>query len=235
MDTKESDRKAIIDIIYREQQKEEWVKCINIEKAAIIIGISKPTFYRRLGEMTKEGILTRKVKSRKDILYRINFSKLPREYAEVTNFKIWVMTEINNHMEETMKKFDEQEVLKELSTWIGALCSYTVLKQIETGLPYTDAVEYYIKQPGGAPKFLRRIVISKGRGAWTDLEDFSKMAKLMTDEPLGKHEEYQSGLNMFYEVLEKLYPKEFIAFEHVWVGKRKPGEMATEEEKETKQ
>ncbi len=229
--TKERDRQIILSIVAEKQGKEEWVKCMDIEQKAFEKGISKPTFYRRLKEMTEDRSLEKQQISHKDIRYRVNFQYLPEEQENLLSFKIWVMTEINNHLEETMKKFDEQEVLKELTRWIGALGAYTILKQIETGLPYTDALEFYVKQPGGAPKFLRRITIAKGRGAWTDLEDFSKMAKLMTDEPLGKHEEYKTGLEAFYEALEKLYPKEFIAFEHVWVGKKK---LESEPAEETK-
>lgn len=218
MDTKESDRKAIIDIIYREQQNEEWVKCITIERAAVIRGISKPTFYRRLGEMIKEGVLSRKVVSRKDTRYHVNLSKLPKEYARVTLFKTIIMTEINKHIEETVKKFDELEVMKDLSRWIGALAAYTVLKEIETGQPYTDAVDYYIKQPGGAPKFLRRIINIKGNPS--AYEDDSKRPKLMTDEPLGNHEEYRQEIEEFYKAIEKLYPQEWMAIEHWFVGKK---------------
>jgi len=219
--TKERDRQIILSIVaqkeeeQRKERKEDWVKCIDIEQKALEKGISKPTFYRRLKDMTEDCSLEKNQISHKDIRYRVNFKYLPEKQKQLLRFKLWVMTNINNQMEDTMKKFDEQEVLNALARWIGALGVYTILKQIDTGLPYTDALEFYVKQPGGAPKFLRRIAIAKGRGAWTDLEDFSKMAKLMTDEPLGKHEEYQSGLQTFYEALENLYPKEFIAFEPI--------------------
>ena len=211
MDTKEADRRAIIDIIAEMEEKSGFVKCLDIEKRAIERGISKPTFYRRLMELTKEGILQKKEISHRDIRYGVSYAHLPSGQKQVLRFKREALMFINKRLRETEAKQDEQEVLKELGSWLGALNLYCLYEEIESGYPFTDAVRYYLhEQPGGAPHYLRKSVVY-GSKAPDILDDFGKLAKAMTDEPLGKNEKFRPGLDNLFEILKRIYPKEFDA------------------------
>lgn len=214
MDTKEADRQTIIDIIAEKQEKEDFVRCLDIQKEATKRGISKPTFYRRLSEMTKEGILNKKEISHKDIRYQVSYEHLPRGQLVVLRFKREAFKFINKHLRETETKQDEQEVLKELGRWLGALSLFCLYREIESGYPYTDAVKYYLHEPGGAPHYLRKSVVY-GSKPPDILDDFSKLEKVMTDEPLGDGLKFVEGLISLLKTLEKIYPQEFNAFESI--------------------
>ena len=212
MDTKQADRQAIIDIAAEMQDKEGFAKCLDIEIEATKHGISKPTFYRRLTELTRDGILEKKEISHKDIRYHVSFQHMPKEQAKVLRFKQYALMKINAVLESVAQKNDEQELLKELSKWIGALSLYCLLKQIETGIPYTDAVMYYLTQPGGAPKYLRAKIVYSSGVIWTLDKDFGKLAKAMTDEPLGTHEQFKPRIAYLFEVMQNLYQMQFDEF-----------------------
>lgn len=212
MDIKEAERKAIIDIIAEMQEKTGSVKCLEIEKEATKHGISKPTFYRRLTELAKEGILNKNEVSHRDIKYRVTYQHLPEGQEEVLRFKIEVLLYINTRLRDTEARQDELEVVKELGRWLGALSLYCLYKEIMTGYPYTDAVKYYLfEQPKGAPHYLRKAVVY-GSKAPDILDDLNKLAKAMSDEPLGRNKKFQPGLTDLFEILQKIYPQEFDAF-----------------------
>jgi len=216
MDTKEADRQAIIDITAELQEKEGFAKCLDIEIEATKHGISKPTFYRRLTELKRGGILEKKEISHKDIRYRVSYDHLPSGQKQVLRFKRETLMYINKRLRETEAKQDELEVLKELGRWLGALSLYCLYEEIETGYPYTDAVRYYLhEQPGGAPHYLRKSVVY-GSKAPDILDDLSKLDKAMTDEPLGQSEKFKPGLGNLFETLAKIYPKEFNALSMLW-------------------
>jgi hypothetical protein len=122
---------------------------------------------------------------------------------------------INKHLRDTEARQDELEVLKELGRWLGALNLYCLYEEIETGYPYTDAVRYYLEQPRGAPHHLRKAVVY-GSKAPDILDDFSKLVKAMTDEPLGRTEKFKPGLSNLFKTLQKIYPHEFDAFSMLW-------------------
>lgn len=214
MDSKEADRKTIIDIIadMQEREKEGYVQCLNIEKEATKRGISKPTFYRRLGELTQEGILDKKDVSHKDIRYRVSFRHMPVEQARVLLFKRHALMKINQHLDSVAKTSDEQEIMKELLKWTSALSLYTLLWQIKTGYQYTEAVTYYLSQPGGAPKYLRQMVVFKSGVIIDPLKDTGKLAKLLTDEPLGV-EPYNQKLCDLFGIAAKFHGLEFDDFD----------------------
>jgi DNA-binding PadR family transcriptional regulator len=217
LDTKEADRKTIIDIVAEMHQKTtDFVKCLDIEKEATKRGISKPTFYRRLTELTKEGTLEKKEISHRDTRYRVSYAILPGGQKQVLLFKQEALAFINTRLRETEAKQDELEVLKELGRWLGALSLYCLYKEIQTGYPFTEAVIYYLhEQPRGAPHYLRKSVVY-GSKAPDMLDDLGKLAKAMTDEPLGKNEKFGLGLGNLFETLKKIYPKEFDAFSMLW-------------------
>lgn len=236
MDSKEVDRKTIIDIIAELQEKEKgnFVKCLDIEREAMSRGISKPTFYRRLTDMAKEGILEKlEVSRKKDTRYRVNFRYLPEGQAKVLLFKRGALMKINEHMDQVAKKNDEQEIVKELGKKIGALGLYSLLKTIETGLPYMDAVMYYLTQPGGAPKYLRHIAVFKSGVILDPLKDSGKMIKLLTDAPLGNDVYAQKVQDLFEMARDKFYPLEFDEFNLI-VEESVSGKPAYEPAEETK-
>jgi Fe2+ or Zn2+ uptake regulation protein len=210
MDAREADRKTIIDIVSEMQTTTHSVKCLDIEREAIKRGISKPTFYRRLMELAKEGILEKGKVSHRDIRYRVNFQRMPEEQAKVVLFKRYVLNKLDLILQQIAQKNDEQELIKELAKWIGALSLFSLMKQIQTGLPYTDAVTYYITEPKGAPRFIRGKIVYSSGVIWQLEKDRGKLEKAMIDEPLG--EGFKTEVDYFFEVMQRLFPIEFDEF-----------------------
>ena len=217
MDAREADRKTIIDIVSETtvalseiQGITKSVKCLDIEREAIRRGISKPTFYRRLMELAKEGILEKDKVSHRDIRYRVNFQRMPEEQARVVLFKRYVLSKLDLILQQIAQKNDEQELIKELAKWIGALSLFSLMKQIQTGLPYTDAVTYYITEPKGAPRFIRGKIVYSSGVIWQLEKDRGKLEKAMIDEPLG--EKFKREVDYFFEVMQTLFPIEFDEF-----------------------
>jgi len=68
------------------QEKTDFAQCLEIEKEATKHEISKPTFYRRLAELAKEGILEKMI-SHRDIRHRVNYERLPRGQKHVLLLK----------------------------------------------------------------------------------------------------------------------------------------------------
>jgi len=232
MDAKEANRQTIIDIIAERQEKEEFIKCLDIERGATRRGISKPTFYRRLSEMTKEGILNKKEISHKDIRYQVSYEHLPAEQSAVLCFKIEALKFINKRLREIETKQDEQEVLKELGKWLGVLSIFCLYQEIDSGIPYTDAVKYYLHdQPGGAQHYLRKSVVY-GSKAPDILDDFAKLEKAMTDEALGNNNKFIPGTINLLETLKKIYSREFDALYMLWESITSPFPSSHPSEKE---
>lgn len=209
MDAREADRKTIIDIVY-EMSIPNPAKCLDIEREAIKRGISKPTFYRRLMELAKEGILERDKVSHRDIRYSVKWQHMPEKQVEVFLFKHYVMDKLDVFLQQIAEKNDEQELIKELAKWIGTLSIFTLMKQIQTGLPYTDAVTYYITEPKGAPRFLRGKIVYSSGVIWRLEKDLGELEKAMTDQPLG--ERFKREVAYFFEVMQTLFPIEVDTF-----------------------
>jgi len=91
------------------------------------------------------------------------------------------------------------------------------MEQISTGYPFTDAVTYYLTQPGGAPKYLRHIVLFRSGKIINPLKDYSEMMRLLTNAPLGMDNECSTKLFSLFETARKrLYPIEFDEFNLIY-------------------
>ena len=88
--------KILIEIFL--EKNVDWVKCEDIQNEAKDRGLSTPTFYRSLRELTEKGVLEKKRISKKNVQYRLDPSRLPRELSEIFRFKNEALETINKKM-----------------------------------------------------------------------------------------------------------------------------------------
>jgi len=188
------------------QEKTETLLASELEKRIMEkTRISRATFYRRLAELVKKGLLLKDVTKRRNTAYRLNYN--------ATLLKMEVLRYINEHMQPFETKYmkgkeeikDETNLLKELGNQIAKTSLWALLKQIRTGEPYTDTVSYYLSYIGGAQALLKRTIIQKEAPY---LEDKKRIALSDPKVALGELPEFDAAIKRYEEAFKTLYKKE---------------------------
>jgi Fe2+ or Zn2+ uptake regulation protein len=168
------------------------------------IGISRATFYRRLDELVEKGFLLKDETKRRNTIYHLNYSAM------------LLKQEVLSYINEAMKPFetqymkgkeeikDEARLLRELGYQIAKVSLWALLKQIETGEPYTEIACYYLSYIGGAQALLKRTIIQR-EAPYLELE--KRIAFSDPKVAFGDLPDFQPALDRYEAALKSLYPK----------------------------
>lgn len=168
------------------------------------IGISRATFYRRLDELVEKGFLLKDETKRRNAIYRLNYS--------ATLLKLEVLSHLNEAIKPFETKYmkgkeeikDEASLLRELGYQIGKVSLWALLKQIETGEPYTEIACYYLSYIGGAQALLKRTIIQMEAPS---LEFEKRIALSDPKVAFAELPDFQPALDRYQKALKSLYPK----------------------------
>ena len=206
-------RKAFWEKKEKQEEKEKQEKKLQeielraseLEKRILTkIGISRATFYRKLDELVEKGFLLKDETKRRNAIYHLNY--------EAVLLKLEVLSYVNQAMQPFETKYmkgkeeikDEASLLRELGYQIAKVSLWALLKQIETGEPYTEIVCYYLSYIGGAQALLKRTIIQREAPY---LELGKRIALSDPKVAFGDLPDFQPALDRYKEALKTLYPQ----------------------------
>jgi hypothetical protein len=188
----------------------EWIRCMDLEKLVTEHGIPIPTFYRRLREMTQEGILIKDKGKGKKSSYRLNPKAVSKEEKELETLKLDIDLFINRKVREAAaEKLDKKEVLQIHSLWSGALNLWAVLEQIDTGKPFIRIAKFYNEGLLLKQQPYRQAILSA-----TPFLPFPELIRLSDPNTcLGDKKEYKAKTDQWKKALRELFPEQIEALE----------------------
>jgi len=205
---------------------------MDLEKLATERGISIPTFYKRLREMTQEDILIKDKGKGKKSSYRLNPKIVPKIVTELEILKLEIEAHVAKEIREKAKESDEKEVLDLQSRWLAALNLWALLEHIDTGdreKPFIRIAEFYDEQLLLKQQPYRQ----KIRAVTPFLTDAELIRASDAYTPLGNNPEYKIEIKRWKQALRELFPEQIKAIEGLYAkvraGKSDFKIMASEE------
>lgn len=178
---------------------------------------SRSTLSKYLKQLQKEGAVIKDIDTRKYSLtdYGIKIAKtlelsslLLEASPEIRELGIRTLEAINAETRKALKQCSEKEVVKTLSSWIGATGLYSLLEQIKRGEPFVVVAFYYLGYIGAAYAMMKRYIVYKDPEVWLpenlpELRDRMRLKK-----GLEKYDAYKPTIEQFEKALKDIFPTE---------------------------
>jgi len=188
----------------------KWIRCMDLEKLAVERGIPTPTFYRRLREMTQDGILIKDKGKGKKSSYCLNRRAMSKEEQDFEVMKLEIEHFINYQMQDKAQKSDKKAVLELQVAWLGALNLWALLEQIDTGKPFIEIAEAYDKGLLSKQQPYRQEILATTQ-LLPSLPELIRLSDYRV--ALGDQKEYKIKIDQWKKALREVFPEQIEAFE----------------------
>lgn len=170
------------------------------------LGITKAMLARHLDTLTEEGRVSSNRIGR-EVFYFLTEAEWERSETKINLFSSSLQSFINGEItgwkpdEEMLQKLSDKDFVKTLSTKLGALALFTIIKSNETQEKWYEATNEYVQQLSYGGIVFRRLVYPK--------------PGLVAKDELKAHPEVQARVNRLYKAMRELYPREMRVMEQV--------------------
>jgi DNA-binding HxlR family transcriptional regulator len=168
--------------------------------------ITKPMLARHLDALKLQGKISAKKEGR-EVHYSLTSKQWSRTDTRIHLFSSSLHHFINNELtggkadEERLQKLSDRDFVKEVSTKIGALSLFTIIKSYETQEAWQDACNEFIEQLALGGIVYRRLVYPKP--GW------------LGKDGLKNNTEFRAKIDRLYNAMRELYPREMKVMEQV--------------------
>ena len=178
---------------------------------------SRSTLSKYLKQLQKEGAVIKDIDTRKYFLtdYGTRIARtfelswlLLEASPEIRELGLRTLEAINAETRKAIPegKCSEKEVVKTLSSWIGATALYSLLEQIKKGEPFIVTTFYYLGL--GADATMKRHVVYKDPEMWVPEKLLELRDRMRVKTGLERYDVYKPTIEQFEKALEEVFPRE---------------------------